>query len=77
MATGFLGRVYRLGRNLLTYGLGAGSGVAPPPAPVHVPGCVTSSIESTATVTMNFESTASVTIAIDPTATITITFEGC
>lgn len=38
MAAGFLGRIYRLGKNLITWGLGGGSG-APPPPVVRLVGC--------------------------------------
>lgn len=75
MAAGFLGRFYRLGRNLIAYGLG-GSG-APPVVLVPIPGCGTITFEPTAIATLTFEPTADPTVSFEPTAIVAITFEGC
>ena len=77
MAAGFLGRFFRLSRNLINFGFGGVNGGPAPPAPVKISGCITTSIEPTAIVAIAIESTATVGLAFEPTATITITFEGC
>lgn len=66
MSAGFLGW-RRLGRAIVTWGLGSVGGGTPPVVAAHVPACITVAFEQVAIVTMAFE----------PTAAITITFEGC
>ena len=59
MATGFLGRVFRLGRNLLTGGLGGGTGSAPPAAVRRIGSTVT--VEAVSRVQMTSRATPYVT----------------
>ena len=74
MAAGFLGRFYRLGRNLISYGLGGGSG-APPVVPV--PGCAHLTFATTALASITSEPTATATLTFEPMALATLTVEAC
>ena len=76
MAAGFLGRFYRLGRNLINYGLGGGSG-APPVVLVPVPGCAHLTFAPTALVSITSEPTATATLTFEPMALATLTVEVC
>ncbi len=62
MSAGFLGRLYRLGRNLVSYGLGGGSS-APAVTPI-VEVCVSRTIHAGPTVVRRIEAVA-VTREID------------
>ena len=70
----FLLGLSRLGRLLITRGLGADGGA---PAVVERPGCLDLSVTPTAALTPSLDATALLTPAVAPTATLTLTVETC
>lgn len=74
MSGGFLSRAFGLGRQLLLRGFG-GVGDGPEPV-VPQPGCLTLTVEPTASMTLTATS-ASMALTLTPTATMTLTVETC